>query len=57
VFFVIIFRWEKITKYFQCGNTPWHAGYLLSKDQENALARFRDIANLKFVFFYPFNYN
>jgi len=31
-------------------------GYLLPKDQENTLACFRDIANLKFLFFTPFDY-
>jgi len=32
-------------------------GYLLSKDQENTVACFRDHANLKFLFLPPFDYN
>jgi len=41
----------KDNKKFQCHNILWHGGYLLSKDQENTLACFRGIANLKFEFF------
>jgi len=48
--FFIIFLWEKITKKFQRDNILWHGGYLLSKDQENMSACFRDITNLKFFF-------
>jgi len=50
VFFIIIFLWEKITKKIQCHNKQWYGGYLLSKDQENTLACFRNNTNLKFVF-------
>jgi len=49
----IIFLWGKDNKKIQCYNTLWHGGYVLSKDQENTLACFRDIRNLKFLFFLP----
>ena len=53
VFFIRIFLWENITKKFQWHNTLRHGGYLLSKDQENSLAFFRENKNFNFCFFYP----
>ena len=50
VFFYYNFSLIKYNKKFQCHNILWYVGYLLSKDLENTLVCFRDIANLKFVF-------
>ena len=53
MFFIRIFLWENITKKFQCHNTLRHGGYLLTKDQKNSLAYFRENTNFNFCFFYP----